>query len=274
MTVLPQLERMLVQQAARRARPIAAAPRAGLEALAAPRRLRVSRRSAVLALLAALVLGGAVAATTVWTPLLGTEHAGRPTVSATPPSPAALKLLGVLRRAQTPADRDAQTQTVLRLLGPQLHGVRTRYIRKLEADIGGAAVTLVPVESFSEPGEAFAVPLEGGFVCVLYPFPQGPRGASLNCWSPSEIAGGSAIGVTRGADALHVFGLVPDGVATVTIELADGSEIAAAVRENFFDAPESSTGFERVRAIRWQAAEGAVIGPPLNAETDRSSGAR
>src|SRR5207245_6658195 len=149
-SVLPELERMLVLQASRRMqdRPVVETTPAVARRRGAVRRPRIFRRWIVLAIVAALAVGGALAATTPWTPLLGNEHAGHPTVTQAPPSPAALRLLGVLRRAPSAADRDAQAQATLHLVGPQLHGVSVRYIRNLEADVAGRARGPVPAEPY------------------------------------------------------------------------------------------------------------------------------
>jgi hypothetical protein len=276
-TILPELERMLVLQASRRAGapagaaqdappPIATTSSVDLPA-AAPRPVRrrrrpVSRRPAALALLVALVVASAVAAIRPWSPLLGNRHAGHPTVSGASPGPIALRMLGVLRRAQTAKDRDAQTGRVLRLIGPQLHGVKVPWIRNLEPNVDGMAVTLVPVETYGDVGRAPAVAREGGFLCVLYPSTEPVPAATLNCWSPAQVARGVAVGATRRERRVHVYGLVPDGVASVAVSLADGRQLTAAVRENLFDARVSERP-ARVRSIRWHDADGHEVGPPL-----------
>jgi len=280
-TVLPELERMLVEQASRRALATAAAAAAFPETADAPlasptagvpttapasvparrRRRRISRRSSALALLVALVVGSAIAAVRPWSPLLGNDHGGHPSVSQTSPGEPALRLLGVLRRAQTVADRDAQTAATLRLVGPQLHGVRVRWIRNLERDVAGMAVTLVPVETYGDVGEATLRAREGGFLCVLYPSSRPAPNASLHCFSPAEIASGRAVGVARSEGVVHVFGLVPDGVASVSVALADGRRSIADVHGNFFDVT-GSASFARVLAVRWRDAGGRRVWPP------------
>ena len=78
------------------------------------------------------------------------------------------------------------------------------------------------------------------------------RGASRNCWSPAQIADGAAVGLTRVDRLAHVFGLVPDGVATVQVRLADGRRLTASVRDNFFDVTEPQSAVSRVLSVGWR----------------------
>jgi hypothetical protein len=278
-TVLPELERMLVEQASRHvvavAAPVTVLPLPEIAPPSRPvrRRGRISRRSIALALLVALVVGSAVAAVHPWSPLLGNERGGHPTVSQKPPGKDALRLLGVLRRAQTDADRDAQTAAALRIVGPPLHGVKVQWIRNLEANVAGMAVTLVPVDAYGDVGEVNTAADGEGFLCMLYPSSRPAPGISLHCWSPAEIASGRAVAAASSEGVVHVFGLVPDGVVSVSIVLADGRDRTVEVRANFFDAAEPA-GFARLPSVTWQDAEGRRVGPPADAAPGHEQSAR
>jgi hypothetical protein len=130
---------------------IAAAERLFAAPVAAPvaPRARLRSRRAALATCAAALLGGtALAATHPWSPELGTPQFREPppTASADAPPHSQLEVLGVLRRAPTAADRGPEVRAALRYLsGISTHGIRTDYIRRLDAGASGGPVTLVPV---------------------------------------------------------------------------------------------------------------------------------
>jgi hypothetical protein len=256
MTVLPELERMLVLQASKRGQqPVPALAAEGSSRRRRPH-LRVGRRRfAVVALVVMALAGTAVAERAPWEPWIGNQRSGYPTLSPSAPAGSTLEVLSVLRRSQTELDRDSQVQAVLHDVGPRLQGIRTAYVRNLEPDVAWAAATLVPVESYSDAqgtGEA---------VCLLYPTPgiEGSHGASLNCWHPGEITAGEAYVALRTVSRVHVFGLVPDGVAAVEVHFADGTGASAAVKENYFAASFASSSGRVVRSVEWLDSDGNPV---------------
>jgi hypothetical protein len=265
MTVLPELERMLVLQASRRA---STTPALAGEGASHPRRprLRVGRRWGALALVGVVLGTTAVASKGPWDPSVGRQSTGYPTLSFTKPSSSTLSRLGVLRRAQTTTDRDSQTQALLRLVGGRLKGVRPLYVRNVEPQLGPGAVTLVSAER--RQGQLGASSAADGqeTVCLLYPLlDSGEVGERGRCWSVPEVIAGSAYGSMRNQSVTHVYGLVPDGVATVAIDLASGRRVLATVHDNFFDVKQPAFRGKPVRSVRWLDAAGRPLGPPAAA---------
>jgi hypothetical protein len=246
---------------------------AASHALSAPpaaepsRRSRRFRRGVGLGLVAAVVSGSALAATQPWEPTLG-----RPALNDTPTSTSEsgapadqVALLGVLRRPQSSGDRGVRVQELLRHLGIEQSGVRTSSIRALSSATGQEAVLVSveragPVAGVAEPGQANAL-------CVLI-----ENGGF--CSTAENLRSGRSLVVAGD----HVYALVPDGVAKVVLEYADGQSRSADVRDNFFavtDAPVSerkiptpagtSAPMETPlpHAVKWLDAGGRSVGPPL-----------
>jgi hypothetical protein len=264
MTVLPELERMLVLQASRRA---STTPALAGEAASQPRRprLRVGRRWGALALVGVVLGTSAVAAKGPWDPWVGSQRTGYPALSFTKPSRSTLSELKVLRRAQTATDRDSQTQTLLRLVKARLKGVRPLYVRNVEPQVGSGAVTLVSAERRQGQLGASSAADDQETVCLLYPLLNASEVGTLGrCWSVPEVIAGRAYGSMRNQSVTHVYGLVPDGVATVAISLASGRRILAPVHENFFDVRQPALRGKPVRSVSWLDASGRPLGPPAS----------
>jgi hypothetical protein len=264
MSLIPEVEFALVEAATRHAhRPARMRRRARLWTVAP-------------ALAATLVAVAVAVAAVVWRPLLGDSgRRGHPSASSTVLPAAQLKLLGVERRAQSPADRTPAVQAQLRLLVRTANrGVRTAAIRTLEPLPGGRAAILVPEQDFGDiVAGAHAAGIENA-LCVLYPSPPrppgappGPSGSAQECWSTAALRAGTAIAIVRGAGGFHVIGLAPDGVARVAIRRRDGSYAMAAVTNNFFDHTETAAPYlAPVGEIdRWIGPSGATVGPPSRA---------
>ncbi len=107
-------------------------------------RVRPARKVAV-AIVVLCVAAPAVAATVVWHPLLGDGRSSAPTSSDEPAAESQRRVLSVLRRAQQPADRGAQTRYALKFLGASVAGVRTNEIRLLHVERDGRGIVLIPV---------------------------------------------------------------------------------------------------------------------------------
>jgi hypothetical protein len=261
MTVLPELERMLVLQASRRASSTPAL--AGRTAFRpwSPR-LLVRRRWGALAIVGIVLGGSAVAAKGPWEPWVGRQSTGYPTLSFTKPSASTLRVLGVLRRPQTELDRDSQTQALLRQLGGRLKGVRPTYVRNLEPNVGWAAVTLVSAERRARQLGVSASASSGETVCVIYPLlDSNSDGARAKCWSVAEIVAGLAYGATRNQTTTRAYGLVPDGVTSVAVEFRTGKRVLGRVHDNFFDVGQPVVGGKAVRSVTWLDPSGRDIGP-------------
>ena len=185
------------------------------------------RISRPLAIGLALLTAGTAAAAAVWLPTLGdTRYGYNPGVDTSAPPPAELGRLAVLRRAQSDADRGPLAQTALTDIGEGSIGVRTAYVRLLAADSAGAFV-LVPV---AERRATATGPAIADALCVYHVAATGPDAAAPICWSLAEVEAGTAIYEVGD----QVFGLVPDGVAAVTVALANGDATTATVRDNAY----------------------------------------
>ena len=222
---------------------------AGVPAPVAVRRRRVRmRRRLIIVLLLLLAAGTAVAATGIWRPILGNTHyRPLPTISGAPPPAAQLAILGVLRRPQTAADRGAATLRQLQYATGT--GVRTDYIRLLRRLPGGGAAVLEPVARLPAPPgppvPASVLPRVNA-LCVIYSAPAGS--AARACFSTRQVLDGLA---TASAGNQY-FGLVPDGVTSVTLHTSGGGSAAAPVTGNFFVVTIPPGGFPD--ELDWSAA--------------------
>lgn len=263
--LLPQLEELLRETAERNS--AGARARSGLRVRGHTRRLLLAAGSL------AIITGTALAAIQPWNPTLGGPGRGHPSVALRPPPASELKMLGVLRRPQTAADRGPAVRAELSLVGSQVRGVRTAYIRQLGQTLGRRAVVLVPVSRFGEIQPGFPSPLVSNALCVVFPFPAGPghpSGAAFPCWTAAEVRSGRALSAARGPSELLIFGLVPDGVRSVRLSLRDTAAVTVAVHSNFFVRAVRRAGAGRARAgalptkVAWLGASGHVVGPPLH----------
>lgn len=276
--ILPQLEEMLRQAAVRRAQiatldrdtpeaepsPNGGIPETARRLPGAPRRRSAfsppRRRASVVALLAFVATGTAIAATQPWNPLIGDETRGHPTITSEPPPSEELAMLSVLRRPQNDADRGTVVSKELRIIGIQEHGVRTAYIRNLGPAPDEGAVVLVPSLRFGDVAAGPPYVGTNDALCVLFPFSGmgGPSGAAYPCWSAGQVEAGQAFGTVRSGSRHYVFGLVPDGVVTVVAYFADRNTEAAPVNTNFFEFPLLTTaGTAALSPTRLEWLDGA-----------------
>jgi hypothetical protein len=224
------------------------------------------RRFAVAAVALVAVAAPALAAMRPWQPLLGDARLGPPpTITNDPPPRDQLDTLQVLRRPQSDADRSSATEAELRYFGSTTQGVRTGYIRELQALPGGRAVVLVPADSHTPLPASAPATLRQRFnvqdpLCVFYPSSNGDGGAK-DCFTLAQIRSGEATG-QLGRDQ---YGVVPDGVSEVRATYPDGSVVTVAAASNFYDfqAPSSSKAPEDVPSspsqITWLGSDGQTL---------------
>lgn len=172
----------------------------------------------------------ALAATAPWRPLFGEPGSPQPTIAADAPPQDQTTTLGVLRRAQTDADRGAATQRALRFFGTSTEGVHTDYIRRLPQGQGRLAAVLLPARSWH-----VAQLDKTDVACLFVAEADQAQGGAKACYTTDEIQRGFADGSLG-----HVaFGLVPDGVAQVELRYRT-QNARATVEDNFYElqAPE------------------------------------
>jgi hypothetical protein len=170
-------------------------------------------------LIAAAIAAPAGATTAGWNPFADTgRETAAPSASNRAPAADLRDMLGVLRRAQTDADRSRASEAALRQLDRDVAGVQLAAVRVVRLPIGAVAI---PVER--APGAS----AQSDAVCLYVPQPDGT--ASSTCQTAPAIRAGFAIGSAGPA----VYGLVPDGVAVV--RLKHGDQVAdIPVEDNFF----------------------------------------
>jgi hypothetical protein len=157
---------------------------------------------------------------------------------ASAPSPADTAAFAILRRAATPADA-TQPRTPVQFSGAS--GANPSLARRA-AGLGEAAAWVVPgsgsvcLISESQNG------LEGGAACM--PDEAADAGQLVQLAS-SEAAPGQVL----------LSGLVPDGVSSVTVGLADGSRSVLAVHEDVYAAELRGS----VREVQFTSRRGAVV---------------
>jgi hypothetical protein len=213
----------------------------------------------------------ALAATRPWQPILGRPSlqdtpAG---ISQTPPPPAQLHELGVLRRPQDESDRGPIAQKLLSHVGSEYKGVRLNSVRLLTAANGRHALLVPAVEHglSAQPGK-YEVAND---LCV-----EDPTGGF--CGSAEQIRDGYFMGGT----ANDLLGLVPDGVATIRLNFPNGTTVTERIQDNFFwvsgvpheertyrliphvkGMPRTLTQEEpEMPRIEWLDSNGKPIGPP------------
>lgn len=235
----------------------------------APARGRRSRRQVVGLSLAALAVSGtaAMAATALWAPQLGDDDRGRPEPATSPVPAGQSGSLAVLRRAQRAEDRSPKITATLKLLtSDQTDGVRLDSIRLLEQRSDGVTF-LMPVErdgSF-DPEYPNAQP---DALCLITSFdharaaghPDLGLNATKKCGSLEDLRHGQIQTGGQIGRQLEISGLVPDGVASVQIVLADGESVGADVHDNFFRvAADVDAGAYEGTSVQWLDADGRRV---------------
>lgn len=255
---LPELERMLTTTAAKHVRRSAPGRRIG------------SWRASRVALAAGACLafaGTAMAATGVWNPPIGNvaSNSAPPTISQGPVPTDVTAALGALRREPDARDHGPEVEKTLSTLGSSfVEGIRPDSVRYLEpwGEHGEARIL------FSAEGSVFASASDPA--CVATPSTGGAGAvngeAGVECFDLDKILAGKALmSWERLPDGPgEAFGLVPDGVASVSAELSNGYVVNAPVTSNFFtldwDAGLAGKGFAPPRII-WRDDRGAIVPP-------------
>jgi hypothetical protein len=216
-----------------------------LAATPAPVRRRRRLRLAALGSVAVLAASGvATAATSLWHPQVGDGSKPSSIAHDAPPQDQ-LDALGVLRRAQTDADRGQNSEYTLKFFG-DLRGVRLDYVRLLGTQTGGAGYVLVSAASegtdglvaklralkATKAGRVAREPLKDP-LCLFARDPV--NGGGMNCFTLQQILDGRAVmGMSPEHGPLTQFGLVPDSVASVRVGSAADAPVVD-VHDNFFD---------------------------------------
>jgi hypothetical protein len=240
-----------------------------------PRHFRPRRRGALLAFAALALSVPALAATSGWQPWAASQDATHPIIvrSSVPRDQRAI--LAVLRRPQTAADRSAAVASVLAVVGrdPFHLGLRPGSVRNLGPSPDGPrhAIVLASVTNQSV-GTYHGITVHGPAVCVWYPAGVTRWSVGGKCSSAYEIEGGLAGGMSFSRrSGEHLWGLVPDGVASVTVTLRGGKQRTGRVRSNFYDiAVAASSELRRARGPlfpenprpTFRDSEGMVIATP------------
>jgi hypothetical protein len=159
------------------------------------------------------------------------DFAGQPvSTSAGAPPAEQLALLGILRDPPPGASVDPAT---LEALGfPEIHGIRTNYIRLLPPAPGFPHQLLYTVTSGElrapNPALGLKVPPETkNLICVE----EVDAGGAGGTCSPTSVLTSGRWLESAGLDG---YGLVPDGVATVVLHYPDHPAQTEAVTENTF----------------------------------------
>jgi hypothetical protein len=269
---LPELERRLTT---------AAAARMNQSRRSLGRRIVASRGSRIgLAGLACLAFGGSAMAAGVWDPGIGTDAPNEgngsallgegPATLATTPVPAAVtEALGVLRRDPTAQDHGAEVEATLAGVA-FVDRVRPESVRFLAAGERGEATIVLTAEKSVET--QFSKESSSEAICVFRPGAAGYGHVSdvvPGCFSLSELLAGRAYAdeVNNPLGQGLAFGLVPDGVASVTAEFAEAPDVTVPVKDNYFEIPlsgaevgEGSGDMEGgVRRVLWHDASGALV---------------
>jgi hypothetical protein len=163
-------------------------------------------------------------------------------------APPASQLLryGILRRAPAPADREALRTLTAQMAPEDILDLREAYVRAAGPDL---ILYSLPVSI----GSVSIMTSGGDDPLCLYLVPHG-----LACWTDEQLAAGESFGT-----GTRRVGIVPDGVATVTLRLDDGQDYSAQVHDNVFElevsAPNGVT--PGVLGVTWRKANGEVAGP-------------
>jgi hypothetical protein len=210
-------------------------------AVAAPRRRRRVPLTPVFALAAVAVTVAIVVLA------LPGEPPDAPTpVAGTPPA-SQLARFGVLRRAPTPADREALRTLYAQLAPADIPDLREDYVRAVGPDL-----ILYSLPYANRLWDAVNGGVRSDPLCIY------ATTGGLGCWTSEQLAAG--VSFTAGDRRI---GLVPDGVASVTLRLEDGSDHSAPVRDNVYEleVPMPKGVAPDVRGVTWRKADGEFAGP-------------
>ena len=219
------------------------------------RPVRQRRRLVLWALGASLAVAApALAITTPWSPSLERSGIDKPvSVSNAAVSDSVKERFGVLRRAQTAADRERAAAVVHAIgAGNQVDDVQTNGIRSV-----APGWALVPAKSLQTAPGARA----GEDVLCL------TDGQTVGC-TPTSRATTNGVGMLSASSTqTSIVGLVPDGVSAARFSPISGNAITAAVASNFFSLRVSQTAPARtIKAPPGYQGGSDVPGPPMPVE--------
>jgi hypothetical protein len=180
-----------------------------------------------------------------WTPVLGDDDRGHPSISRSPVPAEQAAAYAVLRRPQNAADRSEPVRMLLARLSPSMvRGVRVDAVRRLDRR-GGRTVILVSAELLRmnprDPGDD----IKDG-LCMFTGHDGGTSGGT--CASFRDARSG------RMRATLPPRGLAPDGTTRVTVRVRGGRTLTIVPRDNYYDASwigeGAAAGIARPRFIR------------------------
>ncbi len=257
-TALPELERMLTVAAAGQVKESSA----GAGSLGRAIRVRPSRVVAVG--LACLAFGGTAVAAGVWNPGLGTNLDSRslsymPTAASSPVPSAVTDTIGVFGGEQTDLDRNAEVEATLSNLS-FVDGIRLDSVRNVGPGVDGEATIVFSAE---KTGEFFT---QEEPVCIYRPTLVGDD-AAPGCFGLSQILSGNGRMTYHNMPAglVLAFGLVPDGIASVTAKFGSSPERTVPVQNNYFEFELSgaelsnANGESGVQQTVWRDADGEIV---------------
>jgi hypothetical protein len=262
---LPELERRLTTAAAARR------TRSG-HRIVGSRGTRIA-----VAGLTCLAFGGSAMAADLWNPGIGTDapiegngpalHGEGPATMATTPVPAAAtEVLGVLRRGPTAEDRGAEVEATLAGVS-FVDRVRPDSVRFLAPGESGEATIVLSAEASVETEFSGGEP-----ICVFRPGAAGyghPSEVVPACFGLPFLLAGRAYSEEIDAPLGRglAFGLVPDGVASVTAEFTNAPNVVVPVKDNYFEIPMSGDQLGEgkrdrnggIQRIIWGDASGTLV---------------
>jgi hypothetical protein len=212
----------------------------------------------------------ALAATGVWRPPIGDGHGPAPKVTSEAPPADQLAMLGVLRRAQTNADRSAASLRALRLIsGGSVRGVRADSVRLLAKGSRDGGLVLVPVARYTRtwphlPADTPAderhrlnPPPVNDALCL---FQLDVDGAGVACWSSADVREGRAW-MALGHRAAWI---APDGVTSVRTDYPHAETIDTTVHDNLalFTEPHGRHGDPTTTFLDARGTAVRVVEPP------------
>ena len=167
-------------------------------------------------------------------------------IAGTPPA-SQLSRYGVLRRAQLPADREALRTLTSQVAAEDIPDLREDYVRGV-----GPGLILYSLPYDSPAMNMVYGGLRSNVLCLY------ATAGGNGCWTADQLAAGNSLAVGS-----RRVGLVPDGVASVTLRLDDGSDHRAPVQDNVFelDVPAPRGVAPEVLGVTWRRADGEFAGP-------------
>jgi hypothetical protein len=167
-------------------------------------------------------------------------------IAGTPPA-SQLARYGILRRAPTPADREALRTLHAQMAPADIPDLREDYVRAVGPDL-----ILYSLPYANPLWDSANAGLRSDPLCIY------ATTGGLGCWTSEQLAAGASF-----AAGGRRIGLVPDGVASVTLRLEDGSDHSAPVHDNVYEleVPTPRGVAPDVRGVTWRKADGEFAGP-------------